>query len=308
MTEFPRLLHSGSPFQRAMLEAAQDDTPSASSHNRLLLSLGVSGAVLTTASIAQAASNTAEASSPTASAPQSFPMSSGIAETSAASSLAAPAAATLAAPVATMSIALTAKWLIVTTLSLTAVAVGAVIGTGVARMSSPQQGTALLENQVAAREIAQQHKASIQPFPGVLPAVSAVPAAPTLPLPPPNNDFGLSANEVTAGAHAVSSRPSANRPMAADGLTVSDEVALVDKARDALRRGDPSSCLSLLEIRRRSVRGGVLIPEAAILRIDALRAIGQRERATQEAKRFYHDYPNSPLVERIRSLLDAPEP
>ena len=304
MTEFPRLLHSGSPWQRAMLEAAQVDAPSASSQKRLLLALGVGGAAVSIGASARAASNVGDASSATASASPSIPTSSGIGETAASTgvpSLAAPAATALAAPATTISTALIAKWLVVVTLSLTAVGVGVVVGRGLARNTPPWQYAAFQGNTVAVQETSLSREVSRESSPGG--TDSSTRAAPTLPLAPPNNDLGPNATGEQATTHFASSRPNANRPVAVEQLTVSGETALVEKAREALRHGDPAGCLSLLEIRRKGVRGGVLAPEATILRIEALRTLGQRARATQEATRFVHDYPDSPLVERIRDLL-----
>lgn len=310
MTEFPRLLHSGSPGQRAILEAARYDAPSASTQKRLLLALGVGGAAVSIGPSAQAACNVGEASAPTASASPSIPMSSGIGETAASTavpSLAAPTATALAAPATTVSAALIAKWLVLGSLSLTAVGVGVVVGRGIARNTAPWQSATLHGNTVSAQGPSLSRELSREVSPGTR-ADSPTRTAPTLPLPPPNNDLGPSAIEEQVTTHPSSSRPSANRPVAVEQLTVSGETALVDKAREALRHGDPAGCLSLLEIRRKGVRGGVLAPEATILHIDALRALGQRERATQEATRFVHDYPDSPLVERIRDLLPVSNP
>jgi hypothetical protein len=309
MTEFPRLLHSGSPRQRVLLEAAQFDAPSASTQKRLLLALGVGGAALSIGSSAQAASNVGDASAPTAAGSPSIPMSSGIGETAASTgmpSLAAPAATALAASATTISTALIAKWLVLATLSLTAVGVGVVVGRGVARNTPPWQTAALHGNPVSVQGTSLSPEVSREASPGVTRTDSSTGAAPTLP--PPNNDLGPSATEEQLTTHFASSRPTANRPVAVEQLTVSGETALVDKAREALRQGDPAGCLSQLEIRRKGVRSGVLAPEATILRIDALRALGQRARATQEATRFVHDYPDSPLIERIRDLLQTSEP
>lgn len=311
MTEFPRLLHSGSPRQRAMLEAAQLDAPGASTQKRLLLALGVGGAAVSIGASAQAASKVGDASAPTASASPSISMSSGIGETAASTgmpSLAAPAAAALAAPATTIGTALIAKWLVVATLSLTAVGVGVVVGGGIARNTPPWQSAAPHDNTVSVQGKSLSREVSGEASPGVTRADSSTRTAPTLPLPPPNNDLGPSATEEQVTPRFASSRPSASRPAAGEQLTVSGETALVEKAREALRHGDPAGCLSLLEIRRKGVRGGVLAPEATILRIDALRTLGQRARATQEATRFFHDYPDSPLVERIRDLLQTSEP
>jgi hypothetical protein len=310
MTEFPRLLNSGSPGQRAMLEAALDDAPSASSQKRLLLALGVGGAAVSIGSSAQAASNVGDASAPTASVSPSIPMSSGIGETAAFTgvpSLAAPAATAVAVTATAISTGLIAKWLVVATLSLTAVGFGAVVGRVIARNTPPWESAALHGNTVTAQGTSLSREVKHGVSPGVTRTDSSTRTAPTLPLPPPNNDLGPSTEEQVT-THFAPSRPSANRPVAVEQLTVSGETALVEKARDALRHGDPAGCLSLLEIRRKGVRGGVLAPEATILRIDALRALGQRASATQEATRFVHDYPDSPLVERIRDLLQTSEP
>ena len=301
MTEFPRLLRSGSPAQRAMLEAAQGDAPNESLQNRLVLALGLGGAAVSIGTLAQAASNVGDVSAPAASTSPTIPLASGVGETAATTgvpSLAAPAATALAAPGTAVSTAVFAKLLVVATLSLTAVGVGAVMW----------QRAPVHANTASARGASLSREANNEAASGMARTVSVARAEPTLPLPPPNNDLGTSVTEVQVGAHSASSRPSASRPSAVDRLTVSDEIALVEKARDALRHGDPATCLSLLEIRRKGVRGGVLAPEATILRIEALRTLGQRARATQEATRFVHDYPGSPLIDRIRDLLQTPEP
>jgi len=283
MTEFPRLLHSGSPRQRVLLEAAQFDAPSASTQKRLLLALGVGSAAVSIGASAQAASNVGDASAPTAAGSPSIPMSSGIGETAASTgmpSLAAPAATALAASATTISTALIAKWLVLATLSLTAVGVGVVVGRGIARNTPPWQSAAPHGNTVPVPGTSRSREVSYEPSPGVTRTDSATRAAPTLELAPPNHDLDPSATEEQVTTHFASSRPSANRPVAVEQLTVSGETALVDKAREALRQGDPAGCLSQLEIRRKGVRSGVLAPEATILRIDALRALGQRARAT----------------------------
>ncbi len=308
MTEFPRLLRSGSPLQRAMLEAAHADAPSSSSHKRLLLALG--GAAASAGTLGQGTSTVGSSSSPTASSSLSSPTASGIGETAVStniSSLAAPAATSLAVPASAISTALLAKWLIVATLSLVAVGVGAIVGAAVARMSPPWYTASVRGSTGSAQPPSLSRTASSQVSAGSDQSVTPAVAAPTLPLPPPNSDLNPNATHGQGLTQPTALRPSANR-LAPEQLTVADETALVEKAREALKRGDPAGCLSLLEIRRKGVRGGVLAPEAAILRIDALRALGQRARAGQEAIRFAHEYPDSPLNDRIRDLLVEFEP
>jgi hypothetical protein len=306
MTEFPRLLHTGSPKQQVLLHSACDDAPSASSQMRLLLALGVGGAALSIASSAQAATNVGTASSPTASVALSIPTASGIAESAAsagAPSMAAPVASAVAVPGTATTAAFVAKWLLIASSSLTAIGIGVVVGRGIAHNTPPWQVATVHENAPSAELAALSLDVSRAATQGPARSDSATPTAPTLPLPPPNNDLDLT--ETPVANHSASPRPKSS---GVEPLTVSGETALVEKAREALRHGDPVSCLSLLEIRRKGVRGGVLAPEATILRIESLRALGQRALAKQEAARFVHDYPNSPLIERIRGLLEPSAP
>jgi hypothetical protein len=107
----------------------------------------------------------------------------------------------------------------------------------------------------------------------------------TLPLPPPR----------------VSPGPSA--PETERALDLEREIALVAKARAAQKAQDPRACLSYLAMREQLAKSSVLQPEAAVLRIEALRSLGQLDLARGEALRFFHAYPDSPLVKRIMGLL-----
>jgi|GEM_PF-2874302 len=308
MTEFPRLLRSGSPLQRALLEAARPDAPSAASQERLLLA--VRSAAVSMGSVAAGVSSVGSSSSPTASA--SLPISpvSGMGESAASAgvpSLAAPVASALTAPATAVGPGLFAKWLLMATLSLSAVGVGVVIGRGIAQNSPIRQKAVADGNAVSAQVASYSHEWQSESAPRATGTANVDRAAPTLPLPPPNNELGTSATEVQARQSGLL-RPGTNRPVAASRLSLGEEIALVEKAREALRGGDPAACLSVLELHRKGVRGGVLTPEATILRIDALRALGQRARASREAARFVHDYPESPLVEHVRELLTTTEP
>jgi hypothetical protein len=184
MTEFPRLLRSGSPTQRALLNAAQLDAPSAASQELLLLSLGVGGAVVSIAGSAQAASNLGTASSPSASA-SLLPLGEAAASTGV-PSMAAPVATAIAVPATSISTALVAKWLLVSVLSFTAIGVGVVVGRGIARNTPPWQAAGLYGNSVGAHQALRSRQVSREASPAVIRTDSAMPTAPTLPLPPPD--------------------------------------------------------------------------------------------------------------------------
>jgi hypothetical protein len=121
-------------------------------------------------------------------------------------------------------------------------------------------------------------------------AVAETPAAPaeaaaTLPLPPPrapNGKLGITA-----------------QPVLDHGL----EVQLVDRARMALREGNAASCLQHLDERKRRVGGGMLGPEATLLRVQALLALDRRAAALSEAQGYLRMFPEGPIAERLNSVL-----
>lgn len=119
-------------------------------------------------------------------------------------------------------------------------------------------------------------------------------AAATLPLPPPR----------VPGATVARTQ----RDTTSSALDVADEVHLIDEARVALRTGDASRCLRLTAERRQRFPNGVLSPEAALLRIEALTLSGQSELAQREGHRFLLQYPTGPLSGRVRVLLGRQAP
>lgn len=84
--------------------------------------------------------------------------------------------------------------------------------------------------------------------------------------------------------------------------SLSDQLAQLQRARSALRSGQAAHALELLDTYQGQLDGQTFGAEATLLRIEALAATGQRERAAELARRFLHDYPNSPLVDRAQSL------
>lgn len=94
-------------------------------------------------------------------------------------------------------------------------------------------------------------------------------------------------------------------PQPAEGASPSslgDQLAQLQRARAALRSGQATQALQLLETYQSQLGGQAFGAEASLLRIEALAAMGQRERAAESARQFLHDYPNSPLVDRAQSL------
>jgi len=99
--------------------------------------------------------------------------------------------------------------------------------------------------------------------------------------------------------------PQPHNAKAADELA--QELALVDKARSALRSGNAAGALDLVSRYERSYKRPRFRPEASALRIEALIALGRRAEAAQLARMFMANHPGHPLTVRLREFLgEAP--
>jgi hypothetical protein len=84
---------------------------------------------------------------------------------------------------------------------------------------------------------------------------------------------------------------------------LSDELGSLDRARQALVAGDASRSLRLLDEYHRRFAKRKLGTEAAVLRIEALAASGQRARASELGAQFLSRHGNGPYGARVRSLI-----
>jgi hypothetical protein len=91
------------------------------------------------------------------------------------------------------------------------------------------------------------------------------------------------------------------------GESLSDEVAALKKAREALAAGRPKKALTELNIYDKRFRGGRLALEAEVLRIEALAQSGEGKAAAARAASFLAAHPSSPYAHRIRTIAEAPE-
>jgi hypothetical protein len=82
------------------------------------------------------------------------------------------------------------------------------------------------------------------------------------------------------------------------------EVSLVDRARTALRAGNPAGAFAALADYHRQFPDGDLDAEADMVTIEVLIAQGQAAQARAHGTAFLARFPRSPLVQRVRSLLD----
>ena len=84
-----------------------------------------------------------------------------------------------------------------------------------------------------------------------------------------------------------------------------EEIALMDRARAAVRAGDGQGALALLTAYERKFPRGEFRQEQTVLRGQALSASGDRAAARALGKRFLAAHPESPHAERIEQLLGA---
>ncbi|WP_438018270.1 outer membrane protein assembly factor BamD [Sorangium sp. So ce315] len=82
-----------------------------------------------------------------------------------------------------------------------------------------------------------------------------------------------------------------------------EQVAMIDRARDALRAGDAAGCLAALDAHDERFPRSAMAEEATVLRIEALLRLGDRARAADLGERFLASRPTSPHAAGVRALL-----
>ncbi len=100
------------------------------------------------------------------------------------------------------------------------------------------------------------------------------------------------------------SDPAGSNPVAVDPIesSLAAELALVREATLALKDGKPARTLEVLVEHRRRFAAGALRREGAVLRAEALCALGRTAEATVVRDRFIARHGGSPLVERMRDV------
>lgn len=128
------------------------------------------------------------------------------------------------------------------------------------------------------------------------PAVEARPVTPAVEAPRP----AMRASRPSREGGGTSTGASVEPDLAA-------EVALMRQARAALDRGDPEAALRVLAEHAQGFAAGQMKEDRLRLRIEALCALGQRERARAEADAFLRDHPGSTHTARVRGLCREDE-
>jgi hypothetical protein len=106
---------------------------------------------------------------------------------------------------------------------------------------------------------------------------------------------------VPAGAHDELAAPAAPAAII-DDAALRAEVALLDRARNALRDGASKRALRLLDQHGQRFTRARLAPEATALRIEALVKLGSHEQAGSMSQEFASTYPSHPLGDHVARL------
>lgn len=106
--------------------------------------------------------------------------------------------------------------------------------------------------------------------------------------------------EATPEPEAVPA-PVTKKPKRENAGTVADELALIEKARSSLDRGQANAALSTLKTHRRQFPKGAFLEEAAALRASALCKSGKTDAAEKASASFLRRYPNSVHKNRVKA-------
>ncbi len=113
-----------------------------------------------------------------------------------------------------------------------------------------------------------------------------------------------------------SSNPSSNpipHPVPGSSASADDkdsfreQLALVESARHSLSQGKANDCLATLRRYDTKYPAGLFTEEAQVVRVEALMAAGQSDKAYDLARRLVAEAPNGPYADRLRALLSKTE-
>ena len=129
------------------------------------------------------------------------------------------------------------------------------------------------------------------------------PAATPEPEPLPSSaPRASSANTQKPSAPAARPAPPAAPSAAVDDFR--DELALVERVRTQLSSGETEACLRSIDQYAQRFNGGAFVQEVEVMRVEALAASGDGERARSFGGKFLSEHPTSPYTGRVRSVLE----
>jgi hypothetical protein len=268
-------------FDRALLGSAQHDTPARGAAARAAAALGVAAVAAPAAAAAAAATS-------------------------------------VAGRAATLSLS---KWTIIGALGVAAAGTGTVAYLGADAPAAPPEaavaaarapgGAAAARAPVPAAELPPAPVVAPPPESESAPSVVNPPAPPRavgapLALPVPAAPAAEPAAPVAVPVpRATGAAPAsaAARPGSAGPVSIAEEVALVDRARHALRQGRAGEAFDTLSLHQSRWPNGVLATEVLVLRVEAQLRLGQRASAQRDARAFVAVQPNSRYATRLRELF-----
>jgi TolA-binding protein len=131
-------------------------------------------------------------------------------------------------------------------------------------------------------------------------------AAQMITVPPPTKLAEAPQSEV-AEAKKETEAPEAKPAGPSPTVDAADpEHELLESARGQLSSGDAAGALTSLEHMRKRFPKGNLAQDRELLRIEALKAKGQRTAAKTAARKFAKAHPNNPHLSELESLLLGP--
>jgi hypothetical protein len=209
----------------------------------------------------------------------------------------APRAAFLASLAALLSRATKGSWSTTFTTFVVApvVVAGAVtvaVVAGRALPRAPVHGAA--PPSVAAQTIAAPQATADSPLPPTMPLANAPPVTPGPAAP---------AADAPGTTHTKKESAAATALRGSQDADFAEQVRLVDRARALVATGDASGALGAIDAYERRFPHGILAEEAALVRIQAMQARGDRAEAVSLARRFLAQYPESVHRSKVQWLL-----
>jgi hypothetical protein len=293
MTELLQLRESSaSAFERALLQSADRDAPNEHAFAKTAVALGVGGALVGTAGNAVANAGTATWVTLMLK-PMLMGAMGGLVVAVSAHRLSAPSEAPRPAPVSYVPSA--------------------------PRGELPLRETATPPSQAAFEDESPSGAASEHPkgwdfaiskstlTPPAPRATSSAPSRAESPIP---REAGKTLNppaEIPSVPPSLATPPAPEHVAPNASGSIASEVSTIDRARHALRDGRPSDALHELDVYRAAWPSGVLATEAAVLRIEAHLALGDRESGIRAARQFLSVNPKGRYAARVRELFNPSE-
>jgi hypothetical protein len=135
-----------------------------------------------------------------------------------------------------------------------------------------------------------------------MPAQRLRPRAPAAPAPvaaPGRSPIGVASAEPPRALSPPLATSAAPDARAAFAPHLTEDIALLQRARQALRAGDPTTALSLLDRPDSGLDVGPLAEEGLLARISALCQLGRTTEAHAASERFLAAWPASPAAKRL---------